>query len=72
MHKNGGFDKQIGTIHMIKSFEMHFTYHHLYKHHSQVATPSDPSSAPKGINVYNFVANCVIQSWIGVYQSEKK
>ena len=34
MHKPEKFYKIIGTIHMSKLYYMHFTYHHLYKHHS--------------------------------------
>ena len=37
-HKQG-FNKYIGTIHMIKNMYMHFTYEHLYGHHRKVATP---------------------------------
>ena len=57
---------------MSKLFYTHFTYHHLYRHHYEVATPSDPSSAKKGENVFIFIKNCIIHSWIGVYQDEKK
>ena len=47
-HKNGPFDKYLGTFHMIKNLYMHFTYEHLYGHHRRVATPEDPASAEKG------------------------
>lgn len=44
-HKNGLFNKYLGTIHMVKNLYMHFTYEHLYGHHRRVATPEDPASA---------------------------
>ena len=37
-HK-GGFDKYLGTFHMVKNLYMHFTYEHLYGHHKKVTTP---------------------------------
>lgn len=48
MHKPGKFYRFIGTLHMLKLYYMHFTYHHLYKHHHEVATPNDPSTALQG------------------------
>lgn len=47
MHKPGKFYKYLGTLHMLKLYYMHFTYHHLYNHHAKVATPEDPSSSIK-------------------------
>lgn len=57
---------------MIKHYYMHFTYHHLYRHHYEVATPSDPSSALKGETVYKFIFRCIVYSWKGVYDDQKK
>ena len=48
MHKPGKFYRILATLHMSKCYYMHFTYHHLYGHHMNVATPSDPSTALKG------------------------
>ena len=67
MHKPGKFYRIIGTLHMLKMYYMHFTYHHLYRHHYEVATPSDPSTSKKGETVYQFIIRCVIYSWKGVY-----
>ena len=38
-HKQGDFNKYLGTIHMLKNLYVHFTYEHLYGHHRRVATP---------------------------------
>jgi len=57
---------------MLKMHYMHFTYHHLYIHHRFVATPEDDASADKGQNVYKFVYNSIINSWISVYREEQK
>lgn len=72
MHKPGKFYRFLGTLHMLKLCYMHFTYHHLYRHHQQVATPEDPSTALKGETVYQFVVRCISGSWKGVYEDEKK
>ena len=37
---------------MLKTLNIHFTSEHLFGHHRNVATPKDPASADKGINVY--------------------
>lgn len=72
MHKPGKYYKFFGTLHTIKFFYMHFTYHHLHRHHVWVATPLDPSTSKKGENIYAFIVRCVINSWKGVYEDEKK
>lgn len=48
MHKPGKYYKFFGTLHTIKFFYMHFTYHHLHRHHVWVTTPLDPSTSKKG------------------------
>lgn len=57
---------------MSKLYYTHFTYHHLYRHHYEVATPMDPSTSKKGENVYKFIVRCITYSWLGVYNDEKK
>lgn len=56
---------------MMKNLYMHFTYEHLYGHHRKVATPEDPASASKGMNVYKFFVRTLIGSWKSVYKMEK-
>ena len=72
MHKPGRFYRVLATLHMVNLYYPHFTYHHLYRHHHLVSTPLDPSSAPKGQNVYSFIYSCVVNSLKGVYEDEKK
>jgi alkane 1-monooxygenase len=67
MHKQGRFYRVLATLHMTNLYYTHFTYHHLYRHHQLVSTPLDPSSAPKGQNVYSFIYSCVVNSLKGVY-----
>lgn len=38
MHKPG-WRRIVGTLHMLKTLNMHFTYQHLFGHHRKVATP---------------------------------
>jgi alkane 1-monooxygenase len=71
MHKPGSYYRGLGTLHLIKFYYMHFTYHHLYRHHYWVGTPKDPSTAKKGENIYMFVIRSIIYSWKGVYDDEK-
>ena len=46
MHKPG-WRRIIGTLHMLKTLNMHFTYEHIFGHHRKVATPEDPASSRK-------------------------
>lgn len=32
----------------------------------------DPSTSKKGENVYKFIVRCIVYSWKGVYDDEKK
>lgn len=43
----------------------------MYGHHRKVATPEDPASASKGMNVYQFFVRTLIGSWKSVYKMEK-
>ena len=67
MHKPHRFYRILGTLHMLKLYYTHFTYHHLNRHHHDVATKEDPSTSLKGENVYQFFVRCVKDSWKGVY-----
>jgi alkane 1-monooxygenase len=71
MHKPGSYYRMIGTLHLIKFYYMHFTYHHLYRHHVWVGTPKDPSTARKGENIYLFIVRSIIYSWKGAYDDER-
>ncbi len=64
LHKPG-FKRVIGTLHMVKTLDIHFTYEHIYGHHRKVATPEDPASAEKDTNCYQFF----VQSYFGAYKS---
>ena len=70
-HKPGKINRVIGAFHQIKNLYMHFTYEHLYGHHRKVATPEDPASAPKGMNVYSFAVKSFLGSYRSVYLMEK-
>lgn len=70
MHKPG-WRRVLGTLHMIKTLNMHFTYEHLYGHHRKVATPEDPASAQKNENVYRFFIRSYLGSYVSVYNMEK-
>lgn len=52
---------------MIKNLYMHFTYEHLFGHHRRVATPEDPASAEKGLDLYNFFPRTFLGSYASVY-----
>lgn len=32
----------------------------------------DPSTSKKGENVYQFIGRCIVNSWKGVYEDEKR
>jgi len=57
---------------MSKLLYMHFAYEHLWGHHKKVATPEDPASAEKGINVYKFIIRSFLGSYKSVYNMEKE
>lgn len=71
-HKQNFFDRFFGTIIMSKLLYMHFTYEHLWGHHKKVATPEDPASAEKGINVYKFMVRSFLGSYKSVYNMEQQ
>lgn len=71
-HKPGWFNYYLGTLHMSKVLYMHFTIEHLFGHHKNVATPTDPATAQKGMALYSFVPRSIIGSWLSAYSIEQK
>jgi alkane 1-monooxygenase len=67
-HKENHLDKFVGTVHMIKSCYMHFMVEHIYGHHKNVSTPLDPASAPKDMNVYEFIPHSVKGGYLSAYK----
>jgi alkane 1-monooxygenase len=56
---------------LLPSFYMHFTIEHNLGHHKNVATPSDPASAPKNMSVYEFWWVSVTGSFISALNIER-
>lgn len=56
---------------MLKTLNIHFTTEHVFGHHRRVATPEDPASAAKGINVYSFFIRSYFGAYGSAYQIEK-
>lgn len=71
MHKPG-WRRAVGTLHMIKTLNMHFTYEHVFGHHRKVATPEDPASADRGQNVYSFFIKSYFGAYKNVFKMEKE
>lgn len=44
LHKPG-WRRVVGTVHMLKTLNMHFTQEHIYGHHRKVGTLEDPATA---------------------------
>lgn len=63
MHRPDQFYRMLATAHISNLFYTHYPYHHLSRHHQSVATPLDPSYAPKGQNVYDFIYSSVVNSF---------
>lgn len=63
MHHNDRLSVFIATLHQVKCLYMHFTVAHVYGHHKDVATPSDPSSAEQGMTVYEFIPKSIVGSY---------
>lgn len=77
MHKPGFkrvlgiFTFNLGTWHMLKTLNIHFTSEHVFGHHRNVATPEDPASAEKGIDVYSFFVRSYLGAYPKVYERDK-
>lgn len=44
-HKDNLVDKTLGTLTLSRNLYMHFAIEHIYGHHRNVATPTDPATA---------------------------
>jgi alkane 1-monooxygenase len=48
----------------------HFFVEHVRGHHVRVATPDDPATAPRGMNVYRFIVRSVVGSLMHAWRLE--
>lgn len=71
-HKENFLDRAVGSLILIKNCYMHYTIDHIYGHHKRVSTPEDPSSAPRGITLYQFVRKTVKNTFLSAYEMYPK
>ncbi len=59
-HRRGALDRALAKGLLVTVGYCHFFVEHVRGHHVRVATPEDPATAPRGMNVYRFVARSVV------------
>ncbi|MEN9281779.1 MAG: hypothetical protein RL594_714 [Bacteroidota bacterium] len=69
-HRNIAWERFLGTVLLAQVGYTHFALEHVAGHHRNVGLQHDPATARKGESVYTFIARCVSQSWIHVWQME--
>jgi alkane 1-monooxygenase len=72
IHRKNRVEVFLGEILLSTVFYLHWRTEHLRGHHAKVATPEDPASAPKGMNVYRFFLRSIWGSWISVFHLESE
>lgn len=70
-HRANFFEKLLAEILLTSVSYAHFSIEHVYGHHRNVATPSDPATARFGENFYLFWIRSVIGSFISAWEIEK-
>lgn len=68
----GSYLSMLGTLHMLKTLNIHFTHEHVLGHHRRVATAEDPASASKGTNICRFFLRSYFGAYREVYLRDKQ
>jgi alkane 1-monooxygenase len=63
-HRPGRLDRAIAVALLAGVFYAHFQVEHIRGHHVRVATPQDPATAPRGMNVYRFIARSIVLGFL--------
>ena len=61
-HRASLLDRVIAKMLLVSVCYGHFTVEHIRGHHARVGTPEDPATAPRGMNVYQFLLRSVLGS----------
>ncbi len=70
-HRASLLDRLIAKALLVSVCYGHFTVEHIRGHHVRVATPEDPATAPRGMNVYRFLVRSVAGSFTHAWTLEK-
>jgi alkane 1-monooxygenase len=62
----------IGRWLLAYSFDTSFSIEHVYGHHRYVSTASDPSTAPRGRNVYSHIAVSTLRGNVSAWRIERQ
>ena len=65
------WDRRLGQVALAMVGYGHFTIEHNRGHHIHVATPEDPASAPKGMNIYTFAWRELTGVGLGALQLQR-
>jgi alkane 1-monooxygenase len=69
-HRASRLDRGIARALLVSVCYGHFYVEHVRGHHVRVATPDDPATAPRGMNVYRFVVRSVMGSFMHAWKLE--
>jgi alkane 1-monooxygenase len=69
-HRASRLDRAIAKALLVTVGYGHFIVEHVRGHHVRVATPDDPASAPRGMNVYRFVLRSIAGSFAHAWRLE--
>lgn len=65
-------DMFIGRWMLVFSSDVSFSIEHVYGHHANVGTPTDPATAKRGESLYPFILRSTIGSYAHVWNLEKE
>ena len=72
IHRSSSWQRGFGVYLLSQVCYSVFRIEHVHGHHRRVATPEDPASAPKGMNIYKFIPQAIIGVFHSAYKIENK
>lgn len=69
-HRASLLDRAIAKALLVSVLYGHFFVEHVRGHHVRVATPDDPATAPRGMNVYRFIPRSIIGGFAHAWKLE--
>jgi alkane 1-monooxygenase len=69
-HRAAALDRWLARALLVSVAYGHFYVEHNRGHHARVATPEDPATAPRGMNVYRFLLRSIHGSFVHAWRLE--
>ena len=70
-HRATAWERGLGELLMLSVGYPYYALEHLYGHHANVCTPADPSSAPKGLPLWQYLPRDLVRGYRNTWRDAR-